>query len=67
MLDVPQSKHSEEDETTITEKQSKSRKNGKKINAEKQQIKTEREGVMIDLVRKCRHTLPSKFTLHDYK
>ncbi|KAK7157492.1 hypothetical protein R3I93_008857 [Phoxinus phoxinus] len=44
MLDVPQSTHSEEDDTTITEKQSKSRINGKNMNAEKQHIKTEREG-----------------------
>lgn len=44
MLDVSQTTHSEEDDTTITEKQSKSQKNGKKMNAEKQHIKTEWEG-----------------------
>lgn len=67
MLDVPQTTHSEEDDTTVTEKQSKNRKNRRKINAEKQHIKTEKEGVMIDLVMKCKRTLPSKFTLDDYK
>ncbi|XP_048008391.1 leukocyte receptor cluster member 9 [Megalobrama amblycephala] len=44
MLDVPQTTHSEEDDTTVTEKQSKNRRNRKKMNAEKQHIKTEKEG-----------------------
>lgn len=67
MLDVPQTTHSEEDDTTITEKQSKNRRNRKKMNAEKQDIQTEKEGVMIDLMMKCKRTLPSKFILYDYK
>lgn len=44
VLDVPQTTHSEKDDTAITEKQSKSRKNGKKCHAEKQHITTEKEG-----------------------
>uniref|UniRef100_A0A671PWQ2 Leukocyte receptor cluster member 9-like n=1 Tax=Sinocyclocheilus anshuiensis TaxID=1608454 RepID=A0A671PWQ2_9TELE len=47
VLDVPQTTHSEEDDT---EKQSKIRKNGKKTHAEKQHLETEKEGVFIDLM-----------------
>ncbi|XP_026140235.1 leukocyte receptor cluster member 9 isoform X1 [Carassius auratus] len=43
VLDVPQTTHSEEDDSAITEKQSKTRKNRKPINAEKQHIRNEKE------------------------
>ncbi|KAL1259368.1 hypothetical protein QQF64_009945 [Cirrhinus molitorella] len=43
VLDVPQTTHSEEDDTASTEKQSKTR-NRKKTNAEKQHIRNEKEG-----------------------
>ncbi|XP_050987934.1 leukocyte receptor cluster member 9 isoform X1 [Labeo rohita] len=44
VLDVPQTTHSEEDDTAITEKQSKTRKNRKNTNAEKQHTRNEKEG-----------------------
>ncbi|XP_067305095.1 leukocyte receptor cluster member 9 [Pseudorasbora parva] len=44
MLDVSQTTHSEEDDASITEKQSENRKKGGKMNAEKQHIKTKWEG-----------------------
>ncbi len=49
MLDVPQTTHSEEDDTAVTEKQSRTRKNGKNINAEKEHIGNEKEGVFIEI------------------
>lgn len=49
MLDVPQTTHSEEDDTAVTEKQSKTPKNGKNINAEKEHIRNEKEGVFIEI------------------
>uniref|UniRef100_A0A8C1UYH9 Leukocyte receptor cluster (LRC) member 9 n=1 Tax=Cyprinus carpio TaxID=7962 RepID=A0A8C1UYH9_CYPCA len=44
VLDVPQTTHSEEDDTAVTEKQSKTQKIRKPINAEKQHIRNEKEG-----------------------
>lgn len=49
MLDIPQTTHSEEDDTAVTEKQSKTPKNRKNINAEKQHIRNEKEGVFIEI------------------
>ncbi|KAK2903144.1 hypothetical protein Q8A67_007857 [Cirrhinus molitorella] len=43
VFDVPQTTHSEDNDTDVTEKQSKTRKNGKK-SAEKQHKETEKEG-----------------------
>ncbi|XP_026084399.1 uncharacterized protein LOC113059920 isoform X2 [Carassius auratus] len=43
VLDVPQTTHSEEDDTAVTEKQSKTRKNGKKTHSEKQPLEPEKD------------------------
>lgn len=44
VLDVPQTTNSEKDDTAVTEKQSKSRKNGKKCHADIQHEKIEKKG-----------------------